>query len=103
MVNSYIGHFLYSALSVGANAPLAIGVYYCGQLNLRNELVPLYIGKSVSLRERLQSHISAGDLRGISHFGYIRCSTQQEAEVLEAAEIRKHQPKYNEQGKKVFR
>lgn len=103
MVNSYIGHYLYNALSVGANAPVAIGVYYCGQLNLRNELVPLYIGKSVSIRERLQSHISNADLRGITHFGYVRCSTQQEAESFEAAEIRKHQPRYNEQGKKVFR
>lgn len=103
MVYDYVGHHRYNAISVSVSAPEVTGVYYCGHLNLRSELIPLYIGKSINIRERLQSHLNNERWSDVSHFGYRKCSTQKEAEDLEAVEIRRHNPRYNEQGKKVFR
>lgn len=99
MIYSYQGHYQFGKSAVAAYAPEATGVYYCGSLNVRGELVPLYIGKSVGIRSRLLQHLASNGWLGVAYFGFRQCTTEREAEALEAQEIKTYNPKYNEVGK----
>ncbi len=103
MIGKYIGHFLYNSINVSASAPKLQGVYYCGGLNPQNQLVPLYIGRAkgivVTINSRLCDHLRNDNWPEVTHFGYVTCSTDQEAEALEAAEINTYKPRYNTIGK----
>jgi excinuclease UvrABC nuclease subunit len=101
----YKGHHNYNKTSVMLFAPDTIGVYYCGIVNSSNSLSPLYIGRAigenVTIRSRLFDHLNNDSWSGVTHFGYIICQTPREAEIFEASEIKRFQPRYNVQGKKI--
>jgi len=102
VISGYSGHYSFNNALINLYAPNSIGVYYCGYIDLNNILITHYVGRAmgdgVSIRNRLSAHLSDG-WRDVAHFGYVLCSTQEEAESFEAAEIRRLQPKYNTQGK----
>lgn len=102
MINNYSGHHIFNALSVSTHAPGLIGIYYCGYVNLSNALVTHYVGRAmgegVTIRKRLQDHLSEG-WRDVTHFGFCVCTTQKEAEYFEKAEIARLNPKYNKIGR----
>jgi len=103
MVYDYSGHYLFTALSIGANAPESMGVYYCGMKDNNGKLVPLYIGRAkgegVTILGRVRNHRNDEKWPDVTHFGYRICTTKTEAEALEATGIKHFQPKYNVQGK----
>ncbi len=84
-----------------------MGVYYCGYVNAQNVLEVLYVGRAlgigVSVKSRLLDHFRDDNWPGVTHFGFHACTTWQEAENLEAAEIKRLQPKYNTLGKRAQR
>lgn len=99
MIGQYQGNYQFNALSIQSYAPLVLGVYYCGHLNPNGSLNPDYIGRAsgegVSIRSRLSDHLDDG-WTGVTHFGFYVCSTSQEAEQYEAAEISRFNPRYNQ-------
>jgi excinuclease UvrABC nuclease subunit len=102
MVNSYQGHYTYTQKVIGDWNNSQIGVYYCGYIGQNGNLMPLYIGQAVGqggIRGRLLQHLNQDSWPDVTHFGYCVCGTTKEASDLESAEILKHQPKYNTQGK----
>jgi len=103
MVGTYQGHFSYNQLGILISAPQAQGVYYCGSLNNQNQLVPAYIGRAkgngVTINSRLADHLRENKWVGVTHFGYVTCTTDQEAVAIEASEIAKWKPAYNIVGK----
>ncbi len=101
MINKYQGNYPYSKAIVSGWNSVATGVYYCGSLS-NGALTALYIGKAVAdggIRNRLLQHLQSDNWPGVTHFGYRTCTTAQEAENLEASEIKRCQPRYNTQGK----
>jgi len=103
MIYEYKGQYPYNVISVKNNAPDSIGVYYCGYPNASNVLIVHYVGRAmgdgVSISSRLLDHLREDNWSDTSHFGFRVCSTKEEAENLEAAEINRLKPKYNTQGK----
>lgn len=99
MVGQYQGNFQFNSQSMQISAPLAWGVYYCGHLNPDGSLNPDYIGRAagenVSIRSRLNDHLN-DNWTGVTHFGFYVCTTSQEAEQLEAREIARFNPRYNQ-------
>jgi len=98
MVGNYRGNYAYNSEGLSVLAPAVQGVYYCGSKN-SDGLTPLYIGRSENIQKRLQDHLRDDYWPGVTHFGYITCSTWFETANLEAAEIKKFQPRYNTVGK----
>lgn len=100
MVEQYKGQFPFDNESVSENATDSIGVYYCGEINSENALMPVhYVGMSgESIKDRLQAHLRDDNWPDATHFGFENCSTEQEAEEQEAKEIERLKPKYNDQG-----
>ena len=100
MVSEYKGHFSYDKLFINMSAPDSIGVYYMGVQNLDNSLGVLYVGRAlgegVTIKSRLLDHISKNEWPDVIRFGYTVCSTSQEVENLEKAEILRLNPKYNQ-------
>ena len=102
MTKEYNGPYLYNKETVNGLDSNAIGVYYCGYVNNDNSLIPHYIGKGTGddgIRGRLLDHLREDNWPDVTHFGYCVCSTITEAENLEADEIKRLKPKYNDQGK----
>ncbi len=102
MIYRYKGHFLYNQKVISDWNNSQIGVYYCGFIAQDGTLTPLYIGKAVGkegIRGRLLQHLIDENWPGVTHFGYCVCDTDQETTDFELAEIAKHKPKYNTQGK----
>ncbi|MCH8106546.1 MAG: hypothetical protein IIC58_13765 [Proteobacteria bacterium] len=102
MVYSFKGPFAFNEATVKGWKSTAIGVYYCGVKTTNGKLTIYYIGKGISedgMRGRLLQHLSKDKWFDVTHFGYESCDTENEAEKHEAAEIAKHKPKYNTQGK----
>lgn len=101
MTHPYKGHYPYNNTVVGDWDSDATGVYYCGYI-LNDTLIVHYVGKAVAeggIRNRLLQHLGEDKWPDVTHFGYCVCTTTNEAETLEAAEIKRLQPKYNKQGK----
>ena len=102
MVSDFYGPFNYTNAGVSAHAPDDIGVYYCGVPNSKDMNV-YYVGRAAqgksSIRSRLQDHLSENKWRDVTCFGYKTTTTEQEAIDLEAREIKRLQPKYNQVGK----
>jgi len=103
MIYPYSGNHIYSRLSVSQNSPSDnIGVYYCGYTD-KNILHVFYIGRamgdSVSIQSRLLDHLRDDNWPDVTHFGYRTCTRKRETEEIEAAEIKRLQPKYNTVGK----
>lgn len=100
MVSSYQGHYSYNKQSVQANALHSWGVYYCGHLIPGGNLVPDYIGRAagqgVTINSRLSNHLNTDRWNEVTHFGFVTCSTSQEAENFEKVEIQRCNPKYNQ-------
>ncbi|QQG42452.1 MAG: hypothetical protein HYW15_03005 [Candidatus Giovannonibacteria bacterium] len=97
----YNGHYSYDLTTVSGWESKVIGVYYIGYLSGQN-LTPVYVGKATGLdgiRGRLLDHLNENNWSDASYFGYRICNSAAEAEQLEAAEIRRCQPRYNELGK----
>lgn len=108
MIYDYRGHYSYSKPTVEQNAPDNWGVYYCGAVNAANTLIVHYVGRAagdnVSIKSRLSDHIRKPESwPDVSSFGFRICTTQKEAEDLEATEIQRLQPKYNQIGKTLGR
>lgn len=100
-MNQYNGHYNYDHGTVNGWQNNAIGIYYCGEITTNGNLTVHYVGKGTGdggIRARLLDHIRQDNWPDVRHFGYVLCSTAQEAINLEAAEIRRLQPKYNTQG-----
>jgi len=99
MIEQYHGNYQFNEQVIKSNAPLLSGVYYCGHLNQNGSLNPDYIGRAsgygVSIRSRLIDHLN-NYWTGVTHFGFYICSTPQEAEQFEVAEISKFNPRYNQ-------
>jgi len=82
------------------NLPRAPGVYIFKDKDTR----PIYIGKSVSIRDRVQSYFSKA-VRGktvqmvaeAADLDYIETASEAEALLLEAKLVGEHMPKYNSQ------
>ncbi len=62
----------------------------------------LYVGKAASLRDRVRSYFQTTDdlktqrlMREVSDLEYVVTQTERDALLLEAALIKKHQPRYN--------
>lgn len=103
MINNYKGNYPYNEINILTLAPQSQGVYYCGWQNSNNQLFPLYVGRAmgigVTINNRLLDHKRNENWPDVTHFGYILCSTDQEAITLEKNEILRCQPKYNNVGK----
>lgn len=105
MIYEYKGPFSFTQEIVGGWDSTAIGVYYCGYLNAKGELVCLYVGQAcgaAGLRGRLLQHLAERKWSNVTHFSYRQCGKVEEAANLESAEIRRIQPYYNIQGKKIY-
>ena len=103
MVSQYNGNYAFTESSIVGNAPDSIGVYYCGKLLSNGNIEVYYIGKSCdNVEDRLLDHHSERKWSDVTHFGFKTCSTCTEAEDLEVREIKRLQPKYNTQGKRVY-
>ena len=76
--------------------PKTTGVY-C----FRNNGELLYIGKAISIRERVKNHFQSPSYRDnlyielVKQIGFIETNSEIEALLLEAKLIKQHQPKYN--------
>lgn len=107
MIYDYSGHYGFSKASIEQYAPDNWGVYYCGAVNASNTLITHYVGRAtgddVSIKIRLLDHERNQSWPDVSSFGFRICTTKTEAESLEAAEIKRLQPKYNEIGKTLSR
>lgn len=103
MTQPYSGHTLFSTPWIQIYASKTWGVYYCGSLNTKGELVPLYIGRAagngVTIQSRLLDHFTQDYWPDVTHFGFRACSSSIEAIDLELIEIKSYQPKYNMKGK----
>jgi len=102
MIQEYKGPYQYDEKTVGDWDSNAIGVYYCGYIGSNNSLIVHYVGKGAGdegIRGRLLDHLREDYWSDVTHFGYRVCSTATEAENFEADEIKRLQPKYNDQGK----
>lgn len=101
MVSPFYGPYSFTTAGVTAYASSNIGVYYCGVPG--NDMKVYYVGKAArgdsSIRGRLLSHLSENKWHDVTCFGYKTTSTAQEADNLEASEIKRLKPKYNEVGK----
>lgn len=77
--------------------PAAPGVYI---FHGDSEMLPLYIGKSVNIRNRVLSHLRNGEearlLRQTRHISHIRTAGEIGALLLEASLIKQRQPLYNQ-------
>lgn len=101
MIRNFQGPFQYDFEIITNWASTIIGVYYCGYIE-RGLLFSLYVGKATSdkgIRSRLLDHIRYDNWPGVTHFGYHECSTPTEADSLEASEIQRCKPRYNQLGK----
>jgi len=102
MSGKYQGHYSYDDNAIRKLDSSAKGVYYCGHLLSNDNLSTYYVGRGVGeegIRGRLLQHLREDGWSDVSHFGYRVCATVEEAEKLEAKEIKRLNPKYNKQGK----
>lgn len=102
MVYPYQGNYPYSQKIVSDWNSSVIGVYYCGYQLQNGQLFALYVGRAVGeggIRSRLLQHLAENKWVDVTYFGYIQCTTVQEAINLEAQEIAGLKPKYNMVGK----
>lgn len=102
-MSQYNGHYSYDHKTVSEWQSSAIGVYYCGHPDPAspNTLLTFYVGKGTGeggIRARLLDHINNERWLEVTHFGYALFNTAREAELFEAAEIKRMQPPYNKQG-----
>ena len=99
MAGQYQGNYVYEENSVQIYAPVSWGVYYCVHIEQGSRVVADYIGKAsgqgVTIKSRLLNHLSGDNWPEVSHFGYILCSSAEEAQRLEIEEINRCNPKYN--------
>lgn len=105
MISSYFGHYIFNKDSIQLNASTGIGIYYCGWVNPLTRILETYyvgraLGAGVSIKNRLLDHLNDG-WSDVTNFGYKLCTSEKEVEDLEAAEIKRLQPKYNTQGKAI--
>lgn len=102
MISDFIGIFTFDEFSIKRNAPILMGVYYCGEQD-GNKLLVHYVGRAkgedVSIRGRLLDHLRESVWNNVRHFAYKICTTKREAEMLEAEEILRLQPLNNVYGK----
>ena len=91
--------------SLVTDLPKGAGVYYF--YNNRNELI--YVGKSVNIHDRVMSHLNnnlhkkAVEMKSaIADVKYELTGSELLALLLESAEIKKHQPKYNRAQRRTF-
>lgn len=106
MIHQYKGNYVYSQKVISDWNSTAIGVYYCGTENPNGSLNTLYIGKGTGdggMRARLLYHLANDNWRDVTNFGYCATDRVKEADDFEAAEIKRHQPKYNQVGKTLSR
>lgn len=82
------------------NVPDQPGVYYF----LDKDMMPLYIGKSKSLKERIYQHLNSSDdkndkmsevVRKSNDITWTTTTNELEALIKESREIKKYKPKYN--------
>lgn len=103
MTYQYMGNYPFNKLKITTFAPDSQGVYYCGFVKLDGSLGTLYVGRAkgtgVTIKSRLHDHFNYDRWGSVTHFGYILCTTDQDAINLEAYEIRRLQPTYNKNGK----
>lgn len=100
-MNQYNGHYNYDHATVSGWQYNLTGVYYCGEIASNGNLIAHYVGKGTGdggIKGRLLDHLGQDRWPDVKYFGYIVCSSAQEAVNLEAAEIKRCQPKYNTQG-----
>lgn len=101
MGNHYKGPYLYNKQTLTDWNSSAIGIYYCGiPIRDGSGVVPYYIGRSVAdggIRGRLLQHLTDDYWPDVTHFNFTVCGSATEAIALEANEIRRFSPKYNEQ------
>lgn len=105
MISRYKGPFSFTQAIVGGWNSKAIGVYYCGSLNAKGELVCRYVGQACGMegmRGRLLQHLSERKWNDVTHFGYRQCESTQEATELERLEIQRIHPHYNIRGKQIY-
>lgn len=99
MISNYYGHYLFDSRSIDQFAPELKGVYYCGTSNPNGSLGASYVGRAagqgVTIRTRLQNHFQNDNWQDASHFGYIVCEEEEEAQRFELMEIVRLNPKYN--------
>ena len=89
MIYKYEGHFEYNEATIKALDESIIGVYYCGQTQINNQLYPLYIGKGTSengIKIRLLEHYHNDSWPDVTHFGFCRRETALETEEFERRE-----------------
>jgi excinuclease UvrABC nuclease subunit len=100
MIFNYSSNYVFNDQSILVYAPESKGVYYCGLLNPNQSLKPLYIGraagKGVTLRERLLNHRRSEYWPDVTNFVFKICTTEEESQSLEQAEILRFKPKYNQ-------
>jgi len=102
MIYTFQGNYSFNYNTVNGWNSAAIGIYYCGYQLANGNLFPFYIGRAIGsegIRGRLLQHLSENKWPDVTVFGYIVCTTAQEALDLESREIARYRPKYNEQGK----
>ncbi len=93
---------IYSKNNVSLLRDGIVGVYYCGYINQNQTLQPVYVGKSSSeqgVKGRLLDHLNSAYWPEATHFYVKDCKNDTEAVYLEALEIKRCQPKYNNVGK----
>ena len=102
MIGSYRGQYRFNTTGIKANAPTSFGVYYCGVPD-GTSMKAYYVGKAArgdsGIQQRLLDHEAENKWSDVTCFGYKATSTAAEADKLEAAEIKRLNPKYNKVGK----
>jgi len=95
----YQGNFVFSRSEIIRCAPSRTGIYYCGRLDLNNNLSPLYIGRATgivtSIRSRLLDHLGEGKLSGVTYFGFRQSDNITDIELFESQEIANFKPLHN--------
>jgi hypothetical protein len=98
MTGNYLGHYRFDLSSILAMNSEVMGVYYIGQIDVNtNKLIVHYVGRAAgsTIRQRLYCHLREDQWPDAWHFGYIACSTSEDAISLEVQETIRLRPKYN--------
>ena len=86
-----------SKKQVKESVPNQSGVYNI--LNRGGDVVYTGMAGAGRLQDRLMEHLESGDIPGGSAFQIRPTSSSAQAQKVEANLIKRHQPKYNDQGK----